>query len=176
MPQIGERIVYLGIDPGANGGIVSICGGKTVATKMPKTEQEVWELISSHSHPFGDRSYAVIEKVGGFVGGEGQPGSSMFNFGRGVGVLIGSLIAARIPFVEVIPRTWQKDLGVTPKLAGETDSQWKNRLRDKAVQIFPNDETITLAVADAYLIARYCQRLYSSKKQPIPTNPKAVTL
>lgn len=173
MPKIGERIVYLGIDPGVSGGIVAITLGSVIkASAMPETEAEIWELISSHSHPFGDRTFAVIEQVGGYVGGVGQPGSAMFSFGKSYGGLLMALTAARIPYATVIPQTWQSDLGVSKKKKTESKTAWKNRLKARACELFPH-EKITLKTADAFLIAKYCQRLHYSPPL-LASKPKSV--
>ena len=68
-----------------------------------------------------------------------------------------ALIAAGIPFEEVIPRTWQKGVGITPRGKGETKTRFKNRLKAKASQLFPK-VNVTLATADALLIAEFCRR------------------
>jgi Holliday junction resolvasome RuvABC endonuclease subunit len=97
---------------------------------------------------------AVIEHVHAMPK---QGVSSTFKFGVGYGGLRMALIAASIPFEEVTPRTWQKALGVVVRKKTETKTQFKNRLKAKAQQLFPR-ESITLKTADALLIAEYCRR------------------
>lgn len=130
---------------------------------MPKTEWDVWELIQNNLDDDYDQdnNFAVIEKVGGYIG-TAQPGSSAFKFGRGVGVLIGLLIAARIPFEEVHPRTWQKALSIHPRAkkssgSEESKGQFKNRLKSKCQQLFPTQRP-TLKTCDALLICEYAKR------------------
>lgn len=43
------------------------------------------------------------------------------------------------------------------KIGGESETQWKNRLKAKAQQLFPQQE-VTLATADALLIAEFGRR------------------
>lgn len=159
MPQLGERITYIGIDPGASGGLVAICGSQVEAVKMPPTENDVWAWINLRSQPFGDRSFAVIEKV------HAMPGngvSGMFKFGGSYYSLKMALTAARIPYDEATPQAWQKAMGAGCKKKGESQSQWKNRLRARAQQLFPR-LAISLDVADAVLIAEYCRRFRQGK-------------
>ncbi len=112
--------------------------------------------------------FAVIEKVGGYIGASHARGSAMFNFGAGA--LEAFLIAASIPYELVTPATWIRPLGLPLRRRAargklvtsdgkvpETDHQWKSRLRTKAQQLHPTVK-VTLAVADALLLATYCHR------------------
>lgn len=163
---------FLGIDPGLSGGLAAICGNDVVTIPMPETERDIFDWMTSSRDLLV--SFAVIERV------HAMPGNgvaSMFKFGQNYGSLRMALVAAEIPFEEIQPRGWQKALGILPrkphtgvvvvlnkkgkevkrKVGGETDSEWKNRLRAKAQQFFPK-VNITLATADALLIALYCKR------------------
>ena len=151
---------YIGIDPGASGGLAIIGLGRMDGVwlkPMPKTERDVYEWLALELPSEENHLFAVIEKVGGYVGGNGQPGSAMFKFGMSYGGLRMALIANGIPFDEIAPRTWQKAFGVAPRKKTESKSQFKNRLKAKAQQLFPNQK-ITLATADALLLAEYCRR------------------
>lgn len=151
----------IGVDPGGGGGMAWITWGSMYPEpaikchKMPATEADTLALIQSI--PQMGRS-AVIEKVQGYIG-SGQPGSAMFKFGCNYGGLRMALIAAGIPFDEVPPQRWQKRLGIIKGGRAEGKTEWKNRLKAKAQQLYPNVD-VTLAVADALLIARYCQLEY----------------
>jgi hypothetical protein len=62
-------------------------------------------------------------------------------------------------FDEVTARSWQKALEILPRKKAEGNSQWKNRLKGKAQQLFPNIASqITLLTTDALLIAEFCRR------------------
>ncbi len=170
MPQPPTNVVYLGIDPGLSGGIASIhtrgYNAPTVcvlAERMPDTEHDTFALLLSL--PPNAAKHAVIEKVGGYVRGseaKGQHGgasngSAMFKFGASYGGLRMALVAASIPFEEVAPATWQKALNIPYRdKKKESKSQFKNRLKSKAQQLFPS-EKVTLATADALLLAWYCR-------------------
>ena len=178
MPSIRKYKSFIGIDPGKSGGIAWIRGDGQLlrCTKIPETEIDLWRWLSHCS----SASFAVVEKV------RTRPGESAkgaFTFGQGYGSLRMALVASGIPFDQVTPQKWIKALGipsrkphdrtrmrsltkgknkgkmVEERYGGETDSQWKNRLKAQAQQLFPQ-ETITLAKADALLIAEYCRRTY----------------
>ena len=149
--KFGE--VYLGIDPGASGGLCLLDGSDSVAIKMPDTERDVWDWLCDVPIK---RAFAVIEKVGGYIGTP-QPGSAMFKFGQSVGGLRMALIGAMIPFEEITPQRWQNGLGIVKRAKDESKGQFKNRLKQRAQQLHPR-LNVTLATADAILIATYCQR------------------
>jgi hypothetical protein len=161
------RTVYMGVDPGKSGGIALLFSDrgnivKVIATHMPDTPKDVFEwirdaaVIDAKDLLGFKECIAIIEQVGGYTG-EGQPGSAMFNFGKGVGHLEMALLACNIPTESVPPRKWQKALGISGKKKTETKTQWKNRLKSVAQRLFPS-EKVTLATADALLIATYCKR------------------
>ena len=160
-PVMGGRGVYLGIDPGMSGGLAALgVNGGVSITKMPATEADIWEWFQAFSHA----TFAVIEKVGGYISGAGGKGggaangSAMFKFGFSTGVLYGLLTAGGIPFEEVSPRIWQAELGILKRKKSESKTQWKNRLKALAQRLFPS-VGVTLATADAILLAEYCRRL-----------------
>ena len=153
--------VYIGIDPGKSGGLVAIQAtslGSIVVTPMPATERDVWDWFAAIP---SEGSFAVIEKVHSMPK---QGVASSFTFGQGYGFLRCCLIASELPFEDVIPRNWQKALGIRPRKKTESNHQWKNFLRGKAQQLFPNiAQEITLLTADALLIAEYCRREHKER-------------
>lgn len=151
--------VIIAVDPGASGGIaVRYPDGEIVVEAMPATEADAVMSIKTaqkYSGIEGHSIVAYVEKVGGYVKGKGAPGSSMFNFGRGVGVIHGALIALEIPTVEVTPQAWQKALGTgQSKTYGK---KWKDHLKGIAQRMFPALKP-TLKTADALLILEHARR------------------
>jgi crossover junction endodeoxyribonuclease RuvC len=111
--------MILAIDPGAKGalaffnmekGVLNIVDCPTVEVKRGakvKTEispQMVSGIIASRSP-----TLAILEKVGAMPN---QGVSSMFQFGRGVGMYEGVLAALQIPITYVTPQAWQKEMNV----------------------------------------------------------------
>ncbi len=147
--------MFLGLDPGLSGGIAFYYPPGITVTAMPDTERDVWGWIDRLRDHRGSL-FAVIEKV------HAMPGngvSSMFKFGVGYGGLRMALVAAGIPFEEVTPQTWMKVLRIPPRKKTEDKTKWKNRLKQVAQNLHPN-EPITLKTCDAILIATYAQRKY----------------
>jgi len=151
-----ERLKYfnnskiIGIDPGVNGGIsIYSIDKKTLieVVKMPETPTDLLTFLKLYSK----NSEAYLEKVGGIPGTGGA--NAMFNFGKGYGYLEMALISCKIPFVTVTPQVWMKffQLGTKGKM---TSTQWKNKLKAKAQQLFPRVK-VTLIISDALLIMHY---------------------
>lgn len=172
MPKVASRQgvdgrLFIGIDPGASGAL-AVLDGSVTATASPRTERDLWDWISRFG-PWIDgelreeplHAFAVIEKVQGYIG-LAHPGSAMFKFGVSYGGLRMALIAAGIPFEEVAPQRWQRALGIAPRRKDESRGQFKNRLKARAQQLFPH-VSVTLANADALLIAEYCRRQRSNR-------------
>jgi crossover junction endodeoxyribonuclease RuvC len=149
-------MIYIGIDPGASGGIACIWeSGAADAWKMPETERDVSQLLCQFSfgkHLELNDVFAVIEQVGPMPG-NGVTG--MFKFGMNYGFLRGLLTAFEIPFDEARPQKWQKAMGCMSK--GD-----KNITKQKAQQLHP-ELKITHATADAILIAEFARRLRTEK-------------
>lgn len=144
---------YIGIDPGKHGGIAVMGADGEVldVVKMPETPQDLLDFLERYK----DDSFCTLERVGGMPG---NGGSAMFNFGKGYGHLQMALLALHIPTEDVTPNKWEKayQLGSSGKY---TKTEWKNRLKAKAQQMFPHlGKKITLATCDALLICEYGRR------------------
>lgn len=176
--------VYVGIDPGASGGLAAILPDRVVLARMPDTNQGILGWLRTQFYG-RHRTCVVIEKVWGYVGGVGSPGPHMFSFGKNYGALCMALDSLDITYKEVPPATWQASLGIPPRRKGrpkkvpyigkggkrtyrletgavESKQEFKRRLRQAAVDLYPGLPGITLANCDALLIATYCEKLYAS--------------
>lgn len=154
--------LFIGVDPGKTGGLVCLSlTGIVSVIQMPLSERDVWNWFFEFAYCPLD--FAVIERVHSMPD---QGVSSTFKFGCSYGGLRMALIAAGIPFEDVTPQTWMRALSIPPKKKTESKSQWKERLRAKAQQLFPSlslwkeprSRGKQLAVADALLIAEFCRR------------------
>ena len=151
--------MYIGIDPGQSGGISwierTVEDGRQVnfiySEKMPATEHDV-DILFKKLKSRGMNMKCIIEAVHSMPG---QGVASSFKFGRNYGFLRGLLVANRIPFDQVSPQKWQKTLGLQKKSREETKTQHKNNIKGKAQQLYPQLK-VTLAVADAIMLATYC--------------------
>ena len=139
----------LAIDPGLSGGLAYLGPSGIILNSMPQTDQDISILVTDRL-AISDVCY--IEKVGGYVGGKGAPGSSMFNFGYNVGFLHGLIAASKTRVIEVPPQRWQKTIGVGSKATH--GAKWKSHLKGIAQQRQPR-QVITLKTADAVLILEH---------------------
>ena len=143
-----ENRVFIGIDPGINGGIAIIYNDAYTVQKCPNTIQEMADvLITLKDQAPNLPMYTIIEKVHSMPGNSGR---SMFTFGCNYGQWLGILAVLRIPYIEVIPNKWMKHYGSMPKKRKDR----KNHIKHLAQQRYP-DVKITLATSDAMLIANY---------------------
>ena len=148
----------IGIDPGAKGGIAVLDDSGAVASvvKMPETPQDILSYlrdVQQRSDVFGDVVTCYMEAVG--FGMPGQSSSATAKFARHCGHLEMALLALGIPTNTVTPQKWEKTYQLG-KSSGYSKSEWKNKLKAKAQQLFPRlGNKITLATADCLLIAEY---------------------
>lgn len=142
-------MVYIGVDPGATGGIAAVDDVGTIlrVCAMPPTEADI--LLALNACGPAEHAFAVIERVHAFP----KMGVvSAFTFGQGYGGLLMALTAVGVRFDIVQPKKWQQALAC---LSGGD----KNVTKRRAQQLFP-DAKITHAVADALLMAEYCRRVH----------------
>lgn len=158
---LGREDYYLGIDPGQHGGMCLLDTNAKILSlvSMPQTEEGIWYWVSSEYYqlqPILSTIRCVIEGV------HSMPGDgvhSAFLFGQNYGFIRACLVALRLPYEAVDPRTWQGAMKVVvEKITGEERSQRKKRIkhavRSIVSQLYPKTK-VTLGVCDAVLIARY---------------------
>jgi hypothetical protein len=155
---------YMGIDPGASGGIAVLNGSGEVlaAVPMPATDRDILDSLSVEAE-MGGSVVAVIESVN-----PGFPGTSKSNMSKLYGsfrALQMALTAAGISYDVVAASKWQRALGIPPRKKSWSRTQWKGLLKAAAQQKFPGTK-VTLATADALLQALYCRRLHTGTLVP----------
>jgi hypothetical protein len=174
--------MLIAIDPGVAGGIAVLYrgSGKVCSTKMPETDGDIKAFLDEHTKG-ADRNVAIIEKVSGFMGGEGQPGSAMFSFGESYGFIRGILTEKGFRIELIRPQDWQKVLGLGHRehsrcllkpgypgyaeekkavnnLNAQYKREWKNKLKERAQQLYP-DQKVTLSTSDVLLILEAGRRI-----------------
>ena len=143
--------LFIGIDPGSSGGVCATTGRLSVCHKTPGTVADMAKLMLTILD-LNTRPMVVIEAVHSMPGNSGR---SMFTFGTNYGQWLGILASLHIPYIQVTPHSWMKTFGAMPKAKKDR----KHHLRHLAQQRYP-DLDITLATADAVLIAHYCFTTY----------------
>jgi len=130
-------VIYIGIDPGLNGAIAFLDTekGHLSVVDMPtfevkrnnKAKREVNAAGLAHILAAAQKVQGIIlERVGAMPG---QGVTSVFSFGRSVGLVEGVLAAYLLPVSIVTPQAWQKAAGVR----GGKDGS-----RMRACELFPN--------------------------------------
>ena len=132
---------YLAIDPGANGGWVYKAGTVIICGKNDELPQIT----------INKETRIIVEKVPPYVG-KFIPSSAAFKLGYSYGWIVGRFAGYKTH--HITPQVWQKYLNIGTK-GEKTTTQWKNKLKDEAIKLFPNQKRITLATADAYLLLHY---------------------
>lgn len=143
-------MIYIGIDPGASGGI-GIIDTSEGAEAYVYTDDTLIDLLYQHNTIF-NKIRVMVEQVNAFPGERGQ-----FNFGVNYGTIFGILKALRIPFELATPRKWKKEFSL--------DSD-KQKSIDCCKRLFPlvdlrkteRSRTDHDGKAEALLIAEYARR------------------
>jgi hypothetical protein len=167
-----KPMIICGVDPGANGGIAIIIGSDAYAWKHPETEDDLVALFEEIQLSFGLIDLCMVEKQHSMPATAPHPTipgqtvtvqgvTSTWSFAEGYGVIRGVLAALRIKREFIAPQTWQKALGIPKREKTESHTQFKNRLKQKAQELFPGFP-MTLALCDALLIAETGRRIYGS--------------
>lgn len=152
-----ERKYIVGIDPGSdNGGIAVLESNGDVidVTNMPETPLDIYSYLADTKKAAERDGYTMVvylEDVGHGI--PGQSSSATAKFARHNGNLEMALLALGVKTVKVTPQKWMKkyQLGSSK---GFTKTEWKNKLKAKAQQLFPAHK-VTLKTSDALLIAEY---------------------
>lgn len=141
---------YCGIDPGQAGGIAWLPGpGLQV---MPDSPGGIASTLGSLAIDL-----VVLEKAQSMPK-QGIAGA--FNYGVHYGTLVGILTALGIPFVEVRPAVWKREIlqGVADKSDKKQVIAFCKKLFPKANLIPPGCRTEKDGLAEALLLAEYGRR------------------
>jgi crossover junction endodeoxyribonuclease RuvC len=154
--------IFIGIDPGLNGAIafLDIDDGHLSIVDMPtfevkrnnKVKREVSPSGVAHELTVASVRGVVLERVGAMPG---QGITSVFSFGRSVGIIEGILAAYEMPVDIVTPQAWQKAAGVR----GGKDG---SRLR--ACELFPNYATLFARKKDDGRADAACMAWYAATR------------
>lgn len=147
-------MIYIGIDPGKNGGIAVI--GSDYKSVIIYSDEE---LIQACRMFDGMRIICYLEQVHAMPK---QGVTSTFNFGMNFGFIQGVLKAYGIPYELVTPQKWKKEFSCTSD---------KNTSIEVCKRLFPNVNLKATdrcrkdhdGMAEALLIAEYGRRHYNGK-------------
>lgn len=150
-------MIFIGIDPGKNGGIALISSKKSFVYALPYSNDSL--LLWLRGAKNTSECIAYVETVHAMPG---QGVTSMFNFGKNYGYILGVLGAYHIHIVDVTPQKWKKYMEVTSD---------KNTSIDLCKRLFPDINLLATprskkphdGMAEALLIAEYGRRHYDGK-------------
>ena len=148
-------MIYIGVDPGKNGGIAIIDNDGAVAFSFSE-ERLLIELDSIA------KEYECICYLEHVHAMPKQGVSSTFNFGMNFGFIQGVLKAYGIPYELVTPQKWKKEFSCTSD---------KNTSIEVCKRLFPGVNLKATdrckkdhdGIAEALLIAEYGRRHYNGK-------------
>ena len=103
-------MIYIGIDPGKNGGIAILSDTIPDVTVRVFSEDELLHICKTFRKTFSEDCKCVLEKVNAMPN---QGVVSMFNFGQNYGFIQGVLKAYEIPYELVTPQKWKKEFSCT---------------------------------------------------------------
>ena len=149
-------MIYIGIDPGKNGGIALI-DDKMMGRTYPFSDEFLVKELHDCSKNVPCK--CVLEHVHAMPK---QGVSSTFNFGMNFGFIQGVLKAYGIPYELVTPQKWKKEFSCTSD---------KNTSIEVCKRLFPNVNLKATerckkdhdGMAEALLIAEYGRRHYNGQ-------------
>ena len=148
-------MIYIGVDPGKNGGIAIIDSDGVIA--FPFSEERLLIELDGIAQEYECICY--LEHVHAMPK---QGVSSTFNFGMNFGFIQGVLKAYKIPYELVTPQKWKKEFSCTSD---------KNTSIEVCKRLFPGVNLKATdrcrkdhdGMAEALLIAEYGRRSYNGK-------------
>ena len=151
--------LYVGVDPGAKGGIAYICGKESNAIKCPGSPKNMADstrhilnmFVADGTSP--SHTFVGIERVHSMPGQKG-----MFKFGTNFGMWLGIFGANNIEPILVHPQTWQTMYRKDGLIAGMEGTERRNKKKAIAQSIFKHLK-VTQLTSDALLIANYIKEV-----------------
>lgn len=149
-------MIYIGIDPGKNGGIACLSENRIGIYVIPYSEEFLIKRLQN-IYGYSTSCICYLEHVHAMPK---QGVSSTFNFGMNFGFIQGVLKAYSIPYELVTPQKWKKEFSCTSD---------KNTSIEVCKRLFPNVNLKATdrctkdhdGMAEALLIAEYGRRHYN---------------
>ena len=153
-------MIYIGIDPGKNGGIAKINTDTGFVKTVTFSEESLISELEGYFMFDKSPLRCVLEKVNAMPN---QGVVSMFNFGMNFGFIQGVLKAYAIPYELVTPQQWKKEFSCTSD---------KNTPIEVCKRLFPNVNLKATerckkdhdGIAESLLIAEYGRRHYNGRE------------
>ena len=154
--MIKSHFKYIGIDPGAGGGIAVINEEDSIkAYKCPQSSEDMallFEVLIGDTPPENIR--LLMERVWA------RPTNAVraaFSYGVNYGQWLGVASSHEIKMNTVIPTEWIRWIGCPKALKSVIRKRW---LKEKAQELYPEIKRVTLKTSDAILITKYAKEEY----------------
>ena len=154
--MIKSHFKYIGIDPGAGGGIAVINEEDSIkAYKCPQSSEDMallFQVLIGDTPPENIR--LIMERVWA------RPTNAVraaFSYGVNYGQWLGVASSHEIKMNTVIPTEWIRWIGCPKALKSVIRKRW---LKEKAQELYPEIKRVTLKTSDAILITKYAKEEY----------------
>ena len=151
--MIKSHFKYIGIDPGAGGGIAVIDEEDNIkAYKCPQSSEDMallFEVLIGDTPPENIR--LLMERVWA------RPTNAVraaFSYGANYGQWLGISSSHEIKMNTVIPTEWIRWIGCPKALKSVIRKRW---LKEKAQELYPEIKRVTLKTSDAILRTKYAK-------------------
>ena len=150
---------YIGIDPGASGGVAIYDGNTLSACKCPEKVGDMYAVLEIYaSRGYLEDTVALIEKVSSFPSDSHK---SAFSFGKNYGSWLAALEIMGLRYKLVTPKTWQKFHEV-PKSDKKERKTWCKTFSQNKVDNTEQVFNVTYYTADAIMIAMAVEGLWET--------------
>lgn len=169
-------MIYLGIDPGLDGGIAFLeDGGKIAVAKTPTIGGKEYDIQGMKTLLVVVSKKASIATIENQIAMPGQGLTSTLQTGKGFGIWLGLLAGMEIPYQVVSARQWQVKLFTGVKASLDT----KDKSEVIAKRLFPTTDfrkserafVANDGLTDAACIAEYGRRMNTNAPEPITGIP-----
>lgn len=151
-------MIFLGVDPGVNGTMTIITSKRqwvmTISFSGLSTMQISRYLDLSD---YDDEAFCVLERVHAMPS-KFRGSSSSWELAESFSMLKTILTLRGVPFSQVLPERWQKELKL-PAKGDKTYDAHKKVLHQRAQALYPKANLLK-GTADSLLIAEYARRTF----------------
>lgn len=171
------QMIYIGIDPGLNGGIATIEAFIPTVQKTPVIAGKEYDIAAMRRilQKIIDSKMPVMAFIENQIAMPGQGLTSTLQTGKGFGIWIGLLAGLGVPYQIIGAQAWQRRLFTGVKATLDT----KDKSEIIAKRLFPDvdfrkSERARVAddgLTDAILIAEYGRRIHKEVEDPVTGVP-----
>jgi hypothetical protein len=150
------QTIIIACDPGVSGAFAcltkSIDGPSLSLHPMPTTLTDIVQFLLTKKLSLAE---LWIEDIPKFTGNN-IPSSTTAVLFDNYGIVKGAAAALGYAIHRVPPKQWQEPLGLGGRKSCGTQPEWKRKLKNKAIELYPGLD-ITLQNCDALLLLHYAR-------------------